>query len=319
MMPRTVSLAVLVALALSTAVPGLASAADVPLEGSDVRITDSPRPQGRRNLVGLADANVDLSGVDPTVAGATIHIGPDAGPATVLDLPASGWNRTGNAPRIDFKYKSRTGAVRAARLIDGRSIRFTAKGAEAFALGGASQSEVAVTIDIGGMRFCGAFGGTITRNDGQRFTAKNAPAPASCSAFGATTTTSSSSTSTSSTSTSSTTATTSSTTTTTRPYTFVQSYTNNCVPFNYLNIFGNFGTFASADAARAACVVLCDETPGCVKIWTAHDCDGGSTPSWCLLSAVDTGNSDKGWASNEIQCSYPPIPACAEWYDLAVP
>jgi hypothetical protein len=311
------SSAVLFALVSFVSTPGLAPAVDVPLNGSEARLADSPRPQGRRNLIGLLDPSLDLSAVDPTITGATVYIGPDAGPATVLALPATGWSATGNAPRIDFKYKSRTGAIRAARLIDGRSIRFTAKGAEAYALGGTPPAAVAVVIEIGDSRFCGAFGGTITRNDGQRFVARNAQAPASCSSFGVTTTTSSS-TSTSST----TTTTTSSTTTTTiRPYTLVQSYTQECIPFNYLELELPLPA-TSFDDAYATCAALCDgDARGCVQIWVAHGCDAAKTgPYMCLTGAADPGPlATFGWRGHEIQCDYTPAPACAGWYGVAVP
>jgi hypothetical protein len=100
----------------------------------------------------------------------------------------------------------------------------------------------------------------------------------------------------------------------------VQSYTAKCVPYNYLDLHSNFGTFPSFEALYAACAAQCDSEAGCKQIWVAHDCDGGETVSWCMTGTQDTGSSvDKGWNANEIQCSYPPIPACGEWYNLAVP
>src|SRR5215475_8898483 len=100
MTPRSIPLAVLVALSVSAAEPRIAPAADVPVKGSKARLADSPHPQGRRNLVVLADSAIDLSAVDLSVTGATIYLGPAAGLATVLDLPASAWNATGHARRI---------------------------------------------------------------------------------------------------------------------------------------------------------------------------------------------------------------------------
>lgn len=206
-------LGLLASLVLVAATPRLVFAVDVPLAGRTIRLTDSPRPEGLRNLVALVDGNVDLSSVDPRVTGATVRIGRDASSVTVLELPAVGWTLTGNAPRIDFKYKSRTGPVRAARLLNGRSIRFTATGEGAYPLGGVVQGEVGVVIDVGGMRFCGAFGGTISRDDGQRFVALRAPAPARCAGSSATTSSTATTTSTSTTTSSPS----SSTTTTTVP------------------------------------------------------------------------------------------------------
>ncbi len=315
-MTSRASLAFRIAVAVAAASPIVVSAVDVPLDGAQIRLADSPRPQGRRNLVGLIDPALDLSGVDPTATGATVYIGPPAGPATVIEVPASGWTATGNAPRIDFKYKSRTGAIRGARLIDGRSIRFTAKGEGAYALGGTAPDAVGVVIEIGSVRFCGTFGGTITRNDGQRFLARDAAAPASCASFGVTTTTTTTS------STSTTTTTSSTTTTTLRPYTLVQSYTQECIPFNYLELELPLPA-TSFDDAYAKCAALCDaDARGCVQIWVAYDgCDAAKTgPYMCLTGAADPGPlATFGWRGNEIQCGYTPGPACAGWYGLAVP
>lgn len=161
----------------STTIP---AATNVPLGGSRIRLADSPHPEGRRNLVALSDAAVDLSGVDPRVTGATVEIGQAGGTATVLDFPPNGWTRTGNAPRIDFKYRSSAGPVRAARLIDGRSIRFSANGADAYALAGLEQTAVSIVVGIGDVRFCGLFGGSIKRDDGQVFLARRASPPSQC-------------------------------------------------------------------------------------------------------------------------------------------
>jgi hypothetical protein len=169
---------------------GMARATDVPLDGGTMRLADTAGPAGQRNLVGFQDSDVDLSGIDPTVTGATAYLG-RVGSATftTLELPASGWKAVGNAPRPSFKWKSRTAAVRSARLVDGRSLRFTARGPEAYPLGGVPQGEVGVIVTIGAVRFCGAFGGDVTRDDGTRFRARRAVAPAACPAIGPTTTT----------------------------------------------------------------------------------------------------------------------------------
>lgn len=99
----------------------------------------------------------------------------------------------------------------------------------------------------------------------------------------------------------------------------MQTYSNHCVPFNYLDLQSDL-SFASFDQAYAHCVVACDSDPQCVEIWVAYDCNAGPTASWCLTGAKDTGsNFDFGWTSNEIQCNYSPIPMCAGWYKLAQP
>jgi hypothetical protein len=180
------------ALAVMVSAQGAQAApSDVPLAGNKAQLRDSPRPQGRRNMLSLHDPAITLTVADPTISGATVTIGrAGAAGATVLDLPAAGWTRTGNAPRLDYKYKSRIGAVVTARLIDGRSLRINARGEGAYALGGAPQSGLAVLVTVGDTRFCGLFGGTILQDDGTVFVARLAPRPATCSAVGPTTTTS---------------------------------------------------------------------------------------------------------------------------------
>jgi hypothetical protein len=196
---------------------------DVPVPGTSLRLHDAAGPQGRRTYVALRDAADAVPLPDPRITGATLYVGRvGVGEVTALDLPADGWSGTGAAP-TDFKYKSRSGAVVAARIIDGRSIRLSARGDGTYPLGGVPQGGVGVIIDVGGVRFCGFFGGQISKDDGRSFRARNAPAPAGgCPALGTTTTTSTtSSTSSSSTTTSSSTSTTETSTTSTTSTTFI--------------------------------------------------------------------------------------------------
>ena len=165
-------------------------AIDVPLAGFRMKLADSPHPRGRRNLVEFHDAALTLGTADPTVTGAMVSIGRiGSGSTTVLQLPASGWSRSGNGQPAVYKYKSRTGEVRSARLIDKRSLRISARGEGSYALGGIPQGSVGVIVAVGDARFCGVFGGAITKDDGTRFLARNAGPPAACPGFAATTTT----------------------------------------------------------------------------------------------------------------------------------
>lgn len=160
-----------------------AHAIDIPIAGRRMHLTDSPQPQSRRNLMGFRDSNIDLSMLDPTVTGAIATVGDlGMGAPTAFDLPASGWSRVGGLGK-DYKFKSHGATAIAARLVQGQTLRISAHGAGAYALAGATQNAVGVIVQIGTVRFCGIFGGTIGRNDGQTFLARRSPAPQSCPAF----------------------------------------------------------------------------------------------------------------------------------------
>lgn len=161
-----------------------ADAPGTPVAGSRLRVDDVGDPRGKRNAVTLTDAAILLAGLDPTVTGATATIGQPGGAATVIDLPARGWTRSGSGRRTGFKYKSRSEGVLAARLIDGRSIRLSARAAGIHGLGGMPQGELGVVVQIGSARFCARFGGTIRVDDGAHFVAGRAPAPPACPVFG---------------------------------------------------------------------------------------------------------------------------------------
>ena len=179
---------VMVALATATAFSGPVPTTDVPLPGTKVRLADTTGPAGRRNYVALRDGDQSVPLPDLRVTGATASIGRvGAGEVTVLDLPASGWS---GGPR-DFKFKSRSGPVTGARLVAGNSLRLSARGNGAYPLGGAPQGGVGIIIDVGGVRFCGFFGGQIAKDDGRRFRARQAPAPSACPVLGSATTTTS--------------------------------------------------------------------------------------------------------------------------------
>jgi hypothetical protein len=199
MTARTLKQLLLVALTLmsATAFSGIPNT-DVPLPGTKMRLRDTSGAAGRRTYAALRDGDQSVPVPDPRITGATASIGRvGAGEVTVLDLPASGWSG-GTSGRRDFKFKSRSGAVMSARLVGGRSIRISARCDGAYPLDGTPQGGVGIIIDVGGVSFCGFFGGTIVKDDGERFVARKAPAPASCPILGTTTTTSTTTTSTTS-------------------------------------------------------------------------------------------------------------------------
>jgi len=177
-----------------------AQALDVPLPGTHVRLGDSSSsPLGRRSYAALRSTGPEVDIPDPRTTGATAYIGRAGGPATVIAMPPDGWSRPGTNPLVDYEFKSSTGTIISARLIAGRSIRFSAYGPGAYPLDGTQQGGVGVIVDVGGVRLCGFFGGKIQRDNGVKFLAVRAPAPAACPDFGQSTTTTTTTTSTTST------------------------------------------------------------------------------------------------------------------------
>jgi hypothetical protein len=212
---------VVVTLAAALAFSGILPVGDVPVDGTKMRLSDTLGPGGRRNAIVLRAG--DPSGVfpDPRLTGATAYIGRvGVGEITTIPLPAAGWSG-GTGAKQDYKFKSRTGTVISARLRAGGSLRFSARGDGAYPLGGIVQNDVGIILDVAGVRFCSLFGGTKQRDDGTRFRARLAPAPAACPLLGAPTTTTLAASTTSSSSSSSTTSTgpadTSTTSTTSTP------------------------------------------------------------------------------------------------------
>jgi hypothetical protein len=165
---------------LVAATLGSAVAVDVPTAGPLARLNGRPDGARRKTFVSFSGGAIDLTGIDPTVQGATLVVfSPVTMQVATLPLPASGWRSIPSAPVPEFRFKSRTGPVTAARIIHGDLIRVSARGAEAYPLG-QPQFTVAAQITFGSRKFCAEWGGTITRDDFTRFLARNAPPPASC-------------------------------------------------------------------------------------------------------------------------------------------
>jgi hypothetical protein len=182
---------ILGALVVATVTRG-ATGADVPVDGRRLYLTDASDPARRGAQLSLVDPDLDLTDIDPTITGATVEIGRvGGGSATALDLPAAGWTRRpAGSGHLDFRFRSKAGPVRSARLVQSRSVRLSARGTGSYALDGAPQRSVGVVITVGDTRFCALFGGTVQRDNGRRFLARRAPAPATCPFDEATTTTS---------------------------------------------------------------------------------------------------------------------------------
>lgn len=209
-MRRLVSLSIIANVLLATA----AMAADVPVSGGKLGIADNLTvPAKRKAVFKSGDAAINVGTEDPRIDGATIElVNPTPGleQSDVFALPATGWTAIGNPPQ-GYKYKDSAllnGPIKAAQIKNGKLVKFTAKGASmTFTLGGAPQGQVGVVATFGATRFCALFGG-VTKDDGLKFNAKNAVAPAVCPSASPTTTSSSTTTTTTTTTTTSTTVTT---------------------------------------------------------------------------------------------------------------
>jgi hypothetical protein len=154
---------------------------------------------------------------DPTANGATLRVTSASSESAVFDLPAGNW--TMNSSGTVFRYKNvqapaGPSAVKVARIKNGSLIKVTAKGT-GITLDEPSQGSIDLLLTSGTRRYCASFGGTILRDEPNRFMAKSAPAGACPPPPPPTSTTSTTSTTATSTSSSSVTSTTSTTSTST--------------------------------------------------------------------------------------------------------
>lgn len=148
---------------------------DIEIAGDRARFGDLPRR--RQALVISYDSAIDLTAVDPTTSGAVFEIGSSAtGETFVLELPASGWK---GQPGRRFRYNAGGDPRVKVLLVNGRMLRIDLRGTGAYALG-EPQGRLSVELTVGDTRFCTAFGGTVTTDDGTRFIARKAPRPATC-------------------------------------------------------------------------------------------------------------------------------------------
>jgi cysteine-rich repeat protein len=169
----------LVCLAMVAAAMSSARAADIPVSGYTARLRDFDGVARRSSRVRLVDADIDLSGVDPTVTGATVEFfSTTTAQLLTLTLPAEGWEAS-SAPVRRFRFRSRANPRLRVSLDNGSLAKFQMRGAQAYPLG-QLQVAVVVRLTVGTTRFCAEFGGTVARDDGKRFVAFKAPPPVSC-------------------------------------------------------------------------------------------------------------------------------------------
>lgn len=156
---------------------------EVALAGGSMQLLDPGDASKRQTSFNLNDAAIDLTGLDPRVTGATAYVGREGvGTPQTFVMPAEGWLKV-KSKTVEYHFRSSTGPVTSARLRDGKVVKLSAKGSGAYPLG-APQGEVGVIVEVGDTRFCGLFGGVISKDDGKRFLARKAPVSENCPALG---------------------------------------------------------------------------------------------------------------------------------------
>lgn len=158
-------------------------------------------PSGRERLLFIARspslaAPAPGSADDPTQVGATLGIRAGSGETAVLDLPPSLWSR--NASGTAYRFRNRTAPagpspVRLAMIRDRSGVRVMAR-TTGITLDEATQGSIGLLFTTGSLRYCALFdGASVMRDAPGVFSARRAPAPASCPGMTPTTSTSSTS------------------------------------------------------------------------------------------------------------------------------
>lgn len=187
-----ISLAWTVVISLTLVLPATADAVDIPIPGQKLRIKTEPASRRKRHFffsTGRDDAVV--IGSDPTIGGATLLVaGLDcigscttSGSSGLIHLPAANWTALGNPPGArGYRYKMPDGSAGGIRKIRLKSGKLLIKGAgENWPwLPAGGEDGVALTLEIGGQRYCAQFGGVEKANAEGYLSYRNANAPAAC-------------------------------------------------------------------------------------------------------------------------------------------
>ncbi len=168
--------------------PTLTSAADVPVAGKKLSLKASTqKAKARRLSARLVDDAIAAPFPNPTIgARLVVSGGAEAGHCYAeIELDPAGWHALGGSGAVTgWKYKPvapAPGGVRKIVLRPGK-ISISAKG-EDWPCDLASNGQrlpVTVHLEVDDVRYCAAFGGTVTRNQTGRVVAKGAPAPTAC-------------------------------------------------------------------------------------------------------------------------------------------
>jgi len=162
------------------------------LSGKKLSVSDrSGDPAKRKIAVKSTDPSIGSTPADhpsaPTVSGGFLEIiNPVTGETDAFSLPAARWTGDGTpAGSRGYTYRDTglvAGPCKKIRIANGKHLQASCKGAQiGFSLDEPSQGSLGITLTLGaGNRYCMSFGGMILRDEPNRFTAKDAPAPAAC-------------------------------------------------------------------------------------------------------------------------------------------
>jgi hypothetical protein len=119
---------------------------------------------------------------DPTLTGASLEVRAASGEFDTFSMPAGNWSKNAAGTVFRFKNPAAPGGpseVRLAFLKNGM-VKVTARSLGSITLNEPSQTRFGIVLNSGTTRYCAVFGGTVTRDQPNTFSARNAPPPASC-------------------------------------------------------------------------------------------------------------------------------------------
>ena len=166
------------------------SGGDRPLAGNRLVLKDSPAGTKRTLSILSTDPTITLGGGngsadDPTHFGGSLRVRTARGDRfdSTYNLPTAGW-RTIGAPGQNkgYRFTSKTAPIKRVIVTPGRQIKVMGMGAFTATLS-TNPTPVDVVLRTGATRYCLEFGGTARFQASKRFSAKRAPAPASCPAL----------------------------------------------------------------------------------------------------------------------------------------
>lgn len=158
-----------------------ALAADALLAGKRLALsTGGMTMLSRDPAIGIGGG--ENSADDPVVHGGTLRVLSIEGDVfdTSYALPAANWSYIRSAGGVVTGYVFRdSGVIRTVRVLAGNRIKVRGRGAVGHTLNG-NPAPVRVTLSLGALRSCMAFGGETSARPGRRYVATDAPAPDTC-------------------------------------------------------------------------------------------------------------------------------------------